>query len=303
MKTYPVNQSPLFRLSNKRKLAKLLGVPISMVVKNIGFDSDYKVKYIDKKGGRGKRIITYPIGDDLVKMQTRLFHLLSKIERPNWVKSAHKGENYITNARMHEGLEYGMKTDISDFYGSVTYKRVRKMFLDKFEMPSDIAEILTRLVTCNRTVPSGSSTSMLVTYYSYEKMFESINNIASARGIVFSLYVDDLSFSAHEPIGSSFFKEVRDVIKSYGLNIKWKKTSIYDYKVYREFTGVGISPAGVCVVPNYFRKNIIDNYRECIINGVDAKKINSLRGKVNAARQIETDIFPQIMTFINKAEI
>lgn len=62
MKMYPVNQSPLYKLRNKRKLSKILGLPEDTFKKKVDFEYQYKDKQIDKKRGNGKRNISYPVG-------------------------------------------------------------------------------------------------------------------------------------------------------------------------------------------------------------------------------------------------
>lgn len=234
-------------------------------------------------------------------IQANLFKFLNRVERPDWVKSGRKGESYITNAEAHVNSLYGMKSDISDFYGSVTYRRIRHTFFNGFRMSPDIAEILTILVTHYRRIPTGAAASMLMAYFAYEEMFQKIHEISEKNDIVFTLYVDDLSFSANTPIGMDFFYQVRDIVQSYGFVLKWKKTKFYGFRKYKEFTGVGISAEGRLVVPNRHRKEIIDGYRESLSDCYDENKIQSLRGKVNAARQIEPQIFPQIYDYVQDA--
>lgn len=298
MKTYPMNQSPLYRLHKKADLEQLLNLKRGAVRKEVCFDSQYSIFYIDKKDG-GKRKVVNPRGRQIVNIQDKLFRYLNRIERPDWVKSGRKGESYITNAAAHQNNQYGMKSDISSFYDSVAYSKIRRFFLEKMEMSKDTAEILTRIVTYKRNLPTGGKTSMLVAYFAYQDMFDEIHRKAEERGIVFTLYVDDLSFSSQKRIEADFFEEIHSLIRQYGLKAKWKKTVFFSNKGYREYTGVGIRD-GELVLPNSTRQRIIDCFAMCQKNPDDMELLESLKGKLIAARQIEPDIFPQIYGSIRK---
>lgn len=298
MKTYPINQSPLYRLHKKSDLEQLLNLKRGVLKKEVCFDSQYSVFYIDKKDG-GKRKVVNPRGRQIVNIQDRLFRYLNRIERPDWVKSGRKGDSYITNAAAHQNNKYGMKSDISSFYDSVTYSKIRRFFLEKMEMSKDTAEIVTRMVTYKRCLPTGGKTSMLVAYFAYQNMFEEIHQISDDRGIVFTLYVDDLSFSSNNRIEVDFFDEIHKIISKYGLKAKWKKTIFYSNQGYREYTGVGIKD-GDMVLPNFTRQGIIDCFAKCQKNPDDMELLESLKGKLIAARQIEPDIFPQIYGYVRK---
>ncbi len=302
MKTYQLNQSQLYRLSNRTKLAKMLGLPKNYFRKQIYIDDQYKDKLVDKKNGAGKRMISCPRGKEVALIQAKLFYYLNRIERPDWVKSSKRGESYITNATAHKKYIYGMKTDISKFYDSVAYGRVRRLFLDKFEMSSDIAEIMTIITTHYRKIPTGGAASMLVAYFTYEDMFRKIQDFSQKNSVMFTLYVDDLSFSSDTPIGKEFFLAIRNIVFSYGLKAKWSKTCFYSARSYREYTGVGIDKYGNLMLPNRRRKAIIDCYKDCITNAQDVSKLNRLGGMLNAARQIEPEIFPQICAYARKRQ-
>lgn len=297
-KMYPINQSPLYRLHKKSDLAQLLGIESGVLRNEVCFDSQYFVFY-RKKSSSGKRTVAYPKGKQLVQIQKVLFKYLNRIERPEWVKSGRKGESYITNAAVHVERSYGMKSDISSFYDSVAYNRIRKLFREELEMSPDVAEIVTRMVTYKRHLPTGGKASMLIAYFAYEDMFQQIYRVAEEQGIVFTLYVDDLSFSADRRIEAEFFNGIHGIVAKYGLKAKWSKTEFYSNDGYREYTGVGIKD-GKMILPNDRRLDIIENFKACQTNPDDVKLLASLNGKLNAARQIEPGIFPQIYGYVKK---
>lgn len=297
---YPINQSPLYRLHKKSDLEQLLRLKPGVLRNEVCLDSQYSVFYKKKSSG-GKRTVAYPKGKQLIQIQKVLFKYLNRIERPEWVKSGRKGESYITNAAEHVEHLYGMKSDISRFYDSVAYNRIRKFFREEMEMSPDVAEIVTRMVTYKRHLPTGGKASMLIAYFAYEGMFHEIYRAAEEQGIVFTLYVDDLSFSADRRIEAEFFDKIHGIVAKYGLKAKWSKTQFYNNSGYREYTGVGIKD-GRMVLPNDRRLDIIDSFKACQENPDNMELLASLNGKLNAARQIEPGAFPQIYGYVKKRE-
>lgn len=292
-KTYSLQNSKLYRLRNRKKLAELL--ELSPAFFRIRHDYRYKEFSKPKPNGEGERYFTVP-EEELKSIQKRLCHLLTRIETPDWVISGKKGFSYVTNAERHSDKLFIKTMDITSFYNSVQRSYIFKMFRDTFLMENDIVWLLTDLVTYNGRLPTGSPSSQIVVFWAYKEMFERINEISTAYNCVFSLYVDDMTFSSLNPISGGLRNEVATVLKQYGLKAKVKKDHYYQSKDTKVVTGVGIKN-GKIVVLNRHRKSIINQYKKCL-EGNEPKEIKRLNGMLCAARQIEPDIFPSIRNYI-----
>ena len=174
---YPMIYSPLYRLRSKKKLTQLLKLPSGYFNKLVNLNEQYTEFCLPKKDGKKNRYFSVP-HNEAEYIQKRLFTLLERIERPEWVKAGKKGESYISNAAEHTEGKYGFKMDIAAFYDSVSFAKIRECFLKKFKMSSDIAEIMTLLVTYRRKIPTGGAASMLASYFAYEDMFIEIFDYA-----------------------------------------------------------------------------------------------------------------------------
>ena len=69
-------------------------------------------------------------------------------------------------------------------------------------MKNDLAQRMAELVTVPeksnskiRVIPQGFPTSTLISFFTYRKMFAELNKIALENGLIFSTYVDDVTFS------------------------------------------------------------------------------------------------------------
>jgi hypothetical protein len=292
-KTYPIEISPLYRMRNRRKLAETLGLPLNYFSKN------HEVVYNEfsrpKPNGDGERHFTVP-PEELKTIQKRLCKLMTRIEIPDWVMSGKKHRSYITNAEKHLESSFIKTMDISQFYDSVQRGYIYKMFKNIFKMEKDISWIMTDLVTYKGILPTGSPTSQLIVYWTYCEMFVAINDVALENDSIFTLYVDDITFSSNKPIGANLRAEVSLLLKKNGLRAKVKKDHYYQSNTFKVVTGVGIYK-GKKVVLNKKRKQILDQYMKCKENR-NIYDIEKLNGMLCSLRQIEPEIFPEIHNFV-----
>lgn len=292
-KEYSLERSPLYRIRNRRKLAVLLGLPQNY------FSCKHEYEYSEfskpKPNGDGNRHFTVPSAE-LKIIQKRICRLLTRIITPEWVISGKKHCSYITNVEQHIGNKYVKTMDISKFYDSVKRKYIFRMFKETFHMPEDISWLMTDLVTFKGTLPTGSPSSQLIVYWTYAEMFARIKEIAAERGCVFTLYVDDMTFSSNIPISAELRNEVAEQLRQNGLRAKIQKDHYYQSGRFKVITGVGIKN-GEKVVLNSKRKKILCQYEKCKKQH-NIYDIEKLKGMLCSMRQIEPEIFPEIDKFI-----
>lgn len=292
-KTYPIEKSPLYRIRNRRKLAVLLGLPENY------FSYKHQHEYYEfsrpKPNGDGERHFTVP-SEELKLIQKILCRLLTRIETSDWVMSGKKHCSYITNAEKHVQNQFVKTMDISQFYDSVQKKHIYKMFKETFRMAEDISWIMTDLVTYKGVLPTGSPSSQPIVYWTYFDMFAEINRIANDRGCLFTLYVDDMTFSSKVPISQDLRKAVAEQLKQNGLKAKNSKDHYYQANEMKVVTGVGLRD-GEKVVLNQKRKAILEQYQKCKETR-NIYEIEKLKGMLCSQRQVEKDIFPEIANFV-----
>lgn len=299
IKTYPINNSPLYRLSNKSKLAELLGVS-KKYLEHFNYSRDnYKCWKQKKKNKKGAR----PVEDPtliLKKAQFKLNKLLSRVITTDYLMSGKKHSCYINNAQYHLNNPYVFCFDLHTFFQTASRKYIFKAFKNEFQMPAHIAWLITDLVTIPKLdnsdgyIPTGSPSSQNVIYWAYKKTFDKLLEIAEAKALTFSLYVDDMTFSSQRPISATFPKLIQKMCARVGLEINETKTQYFSAKDYKDVTGCIISPKNELKVPNRRRNELINIVKNKPIEEMDIPEIRSLYGKLNSMRQIEPNIFPQL---------
>lgn len=243
--TYPLHQSPLFRLSSKKRLALLLGVSVRDLELLLKLQPDnFKrwqlgQKERDRLIGLPKkkpRTIQQP-KPALNAVHKRLALLLGRIEKPSFVYSATKRRSYVDNALQHQNDLRCVKVDIKEFYPHVKFGRVRKFFKDQLECADDIAHLLTSLCCVDGALPTGSAISPVLSFFACSPMFGRIDRLAKERKLVFSLYVDDMVFSGITAT-RAFAEDVRLLVKRYGF-VGHKITCYKPHQV-KVVTGVAV---------------------------------------------------------------
>lgn len=292
---YEINQSPLYKLSSKRKLATILQIEYASLLRAKDW-INYTVSEIEKASG-GFRTIYDPCGE-LKQVQRRIKNLLSRISIPNWVFSGCKGVCHVDNGKYHEHSVYFIQSDLHAFYDSCSRERVYRLFKDRFKCSSDVSALLSDLTTLtledgSTVIPTGSPCAQLVAFFAYQDMFNELLNLARNHRCKFSLYVDDLTFSSKTPFSNPtlFKKKVLQIVKRYGHSLSLSKTAYRSADETKIVTGVAITKEGVSAIPNKLRYKIVQGTAQSCAG--DSSTALSTLGRISSARMIEPSSFPE----------
>ena len=278
---YSIQESPLFRLGSKEKLAIILKIPkkemveLSKIQPYVSF-----TKFVGEKA----REIDTP-RKKLKQVQTRIKVLLSRIETPDWLFSGKKGFSYIDNARFHLPASYVITCDIKSFYPSCTKERIFQIFKYTFEVVDDVAWILANLLSFRERIPTGSPSSQIIAFWAYYPTFMRIHNKVINQGAKISLYVDDITISSNFQISKDLIEQIKNELEKVDHTIKNSKTKYYGNDEFKLITGVAISPEGELKVPNKRREKLQNSLKKV----VDEKNYKSIIGQIRSSQMIESD--------------
>lgn len=292
---YAIDQSPIYKLCSKRKLATILQIEYDSLLHANDF-INYTVSEIEKASG-GFRTIYDPCRE-LKQVQRRIKNLLSRISIPNWVFSGCKGVCHVDNGKYHEHSVYFIQSDLHAFYDSCSRESVYRLFKDRFKCSSDVSALLSDLTTLtledgSTVIPTGSPCAQLVAFLAYQDMFNEPHNLASNHDYKFSLYVDDLTFSSKTPFSNpaTFKKKLLQIVKRYGHSLSLSKTAYRGADETKIVTGVAITKEGVSAIPNKLRYKIVQGTAQSCTG--DTITAQSTLGRISSARMIESNAFPE----------
>ncbi|ELY4458946.1 RNA-directed DNA polymerase [Cronobacter sakazakii] len=282
LKLYPLNQSPLFKLKNKKKLLQVIGLSKKQADK-LMLDSAYK----EFENDAGRKI-QEPIAQ-LKAVHRKIGVLLSRIELPPYLHSGRKKHSTLTNAESHKQATELLKLDIHKFFPSTRAAKVYKAFVDKFEMSPDVAYVMTNLATFAGKVPTGSPISMAIAFWANKDMFDELSNLAASHSLVFTAYVDDVAFSGSK-IPKGFAAQAKKCIRSHGLTSKDKKERLYSSSAGKLLTGIVIQDGELKVrwAHNDSIGKEFATLAEAKDNAAKIIHLEKLAGKLHAAGQVDS---------------
>lgn len=278
---YPLNQSPLFKLSSKKKMCEVLGVDLDQLPKLVT-PSNYHV-FMNRRG----REVQHPVGA-LAKIHTRIARLLARITLPTYVHSQ-KGRSYITNAAAHSVKQPLVKTDIAKFYPSTSFSTIFSLFRDQFSCSQDVAWQLAKMCCYRDHLPTGSPISGYVAFLSHQKLFDKISALAQSHKCVMTLLVDDISMSGAGATKALLF-ESRRMIRASGLKTKNEKSKTFPANKPRIVTGIVVAEGGLRT-PNARHLEIHKDRRrlEMATSQHERSIVEaSLRGRLQEVRNVST---------------
>lgn len=310
LKKYDITQCAFYKCRTKKRLAFLLCLSLKEL-EHISGIIEYHSFEIDKKNSEEKRKITAP-SKELKTIQRRILALLQRVIRPDWLISGEKGKCYIDNGKAHINGRYILTMDIRKFYDHCVREAVYQFFVRKMKTTPDVAKLLTDISTYNLGIPTGCPTSQLIAFYAYIDMFSEIAAVAREYDCVFTLYVDDMTFSSSTPVQvNNLIRKIDCVLRKYKHKPKYSKIKYYHPSDYKPVTGTVISPNQTLLTPNSLQHKIYTGFiklkpklfeKNEVLSNKEEKELQSLYGRIQAARNIEEGKYPEIKRIIHNSQ-
>lgn len=197
-------------LSSYSALCSLLEVTPRQLAYYTHDGSKYTQIEIAKRHG-GVRKIMAPVGS-LKIIQRKLNEVLQAAYKPTGVVHGFVDRRgIVTNASPHCRIKYVLNVDLADFFPTITFARVRGMFMGKpYNLPANIATVLARLCTFKGELPQGAPTSPTVSNMLMARFDSEAKKLAMKHRCRYSRYADDITFSTYSnsfPRALAFFAE------------------------------------------------------------------------------------------------
>lgn len=203
--------SKIQQLRNCRNLvdlANLIGAKpksVAYILYKLPPSERYSEFQISKRGG-GQRSICAP-KPALKSIQRHLADLLQdcleelEVKTPNRKRVSHgfhRGRSTLTNAHPHKRTLRIFNLDLSDFFGSLNFGRVRGFFLSNhaFRLQEPVATVIAQLACNNNCLPQGSPCSPVIANLITHSLDTHLAKLAKDGGARYSRYADDITFSS-----------------------------------------------------------------------------------------------------------
>jgi RNA-directed DNA polymerase len=278
-------------LKSEQKLAELLEVPLYRL-QLMAINPDYSCYYI-KKGNGKNRWIEDP-EPELKHIQRTLNELLQVAyykKRPAAafgfqlvLKNEKNPRNIKTNALCHLGKPWLINIDLSDFFHQITLLNIRELLEQNFpDWSKDLRLLVSKLCTYNGRLPMGAPTSPVLANWAVIALDHSLETYCKNRNIIYTRFVDDLSFSSLEEITEAKVANITSIIKAFGLKINKEKTKFYPPNVPKIVTGLRVDD----------RVEVEPGFIETFLGDIEKYKI---------AKEVQQGVGNQNSEFLEKAK-
>lgn len=152
-------------------------------------------------------------------------NIIDKIPLPDNVHGGVKKRSNITNAKAHQGNKYLFETDLQEFYPNINMTRVYQTFVE-LGYSTHISHWLTTLTTRKNELPQGSPTSTGISNLVFVQTDHKLIKLCKENNIIYTRYVDDLTFSSQQDFGH-LVPEILNTVINDSFKINRRKTN-YD---------------------------------------------------------------------------
>lgn len=167
--------------------------------------SRYKVHYIEKRGGRGRREIAQPTKEIKFLQRMLIKHELATIPIHAAAIAYRPGLSIADHARPHAQGRYLLKLDFKNFFPSIKWPALAHRLTQDTQYTKVELWILRNLIcrTANSTgvhqLSIGAPSSPHISNYVLHEFDSRLTDFCRSRGVRYTRYADDLALSSNTP--------------------------------------------------------------------------------------------------------
>lgn len=226
----------------------------------------YSVKDVNRVTKREKWRTVYDPNEAMRTIQARFRRYLRGLRFFLPSATAIPGFNPQLNVGRHIHNRFFYLTDLKNAYQHVSLERWVDILisLDPSTEKRELEEASLRFlfVTDPKGTPRGLATGGLASVeafniYAGVVLDTPLRALATRHGLVYTRFLDDLTFSAPSPIGEKKRRQIRDVVVRAGFTPNHKKSLVQDLeKGPLVITGIGLAKRGRRFLPRHFTQRI-----------------------------------------------
>lgn len=212
----------------------------------------YKIYTIPKKSGK-LRTICQP-SKNLKGLQSWiLVNILNILKVSSSCKGFEIGSSTANNAFPHIGANTILNLDLKDFFSSVKRYQVNSIFTT-LGYNTIISTILTNICTFQGSLPQGSPCSPKLANLSAWNLDLRIQGYVGKRGINYTRYADDLSFSGLSPVKVvKIIPMIKKIVEGERFEVNLAKTRVAGAGRAKKVTGLIVNDEGIGIGKNKFK--------------------------------------------------
>jgi len=258
----------------------------------------YKCYEIPKKSG-GKRFVCQPSYRLKGLQSWVLVNILNKLSTSESCVGFEKGTSIADNARSHVEANTVLNMDIKDFFPSITRNKVFNVF-KSIGYNNLISTILTNICVYNERLPQGSPCSPKLANLISLKMDIRIQGFVGKRGITYTRYADDLTFSGLNPNSvARIIPIITQIINEEGFQVNEKKTRIAGSSRAKIVTGLVLSEGEFGIGRNKYKVLRAKIYQIATDKvALESKEFESVKGYLAFLKSVDEKRYKKVIYYI-----
>jgi RNA-directed DNA polymerase len=259
---------------------------------------------VNPVSGRSKQRTVAAPNDAMKILQRRFLKRLRSEENTHvrarlslYATSSNSGDSPLKNVQSHRRNRFFYLLDFSNAYGSVVPGQLAEILIQfpSFDgIPAEKMEEFLRKYFFDKVhglVPGGPASQDLFNLYVGSLIDLPIAGVINRKGIEYTRYIDDLTFSSASPISENVWRAIRDQIQQAGFLINHRKCECIDLKKRTAvITGIGLADGGRMFVPRPYVLKLRGLIHRVLTKG-DVEK-ERIQGMMGVLRQLTRDQRP-----------
>ncbi|MGB8516942.1 MAG: retron St85 family RNA-directed DNA polymerase [Gallionella sp.] len=270
----------------------------------------YKSHSIEKRHGRGKRLIAQPTAEIKILQRWAIEQYVAKLPIHKAATAYRLGVSIKEHAETHANNRYLLKLDFKDFFPSILGLHFEMHLKSHTEISEVDANHLMRLLfrfdreakdyVLSIGAPSSPAVSNTVMY----DFDSAVSDFCSKHNIVYSRYADDLALSTNTPkVLNDAFEYIQKLCRESPyprLRLNDEKTVFTSKKHRRQLTGLVLTNDGKLSLGREKKRLIRSMAHRYSLKQLDQEQTAHLRGLLAFSYSIEPLFFSSISRMIGE---
>lgn len=270
----------------------------------------YKLHYIEKRHGRGRRLIAQPTAEIKILQRWAIEQYVAKLPIHKAATAYRSGVSIKEHAEIHADNRYLLKLDFKDFFPSILGSHFEMHLKLHSEISEVDANLLMRLLfrfdreAKDYVMSIGAPSSPAVSNTLMYDFDNTLSKYCNEHDIVYSRYADDLALSTSTPkVLNNAFEYVQKLCRELPyprLKLNDEKTVFTSKKHRRQLTGLVLTNDGKPSLGREKKRLIRSMAHRFSLQQLDQEQTAHLRGLLAFAYSIEPLYFSSISRMIGE---
>ncbi|AMP97879.1 hypothetical protein AY601_0940 [Pedobacter cryoconitis] len=240
------------QLNSIKELSTFLNLRISALEYFLFYAPDekkYRIFKIQKRNGNLRSISTPTERLKEIQQILQIIFQYLYAGKPS-VHGFVQNKSIITNAKLHINKKILVNIDLSDFFSSISFGRIKGIFLNHpFNFNEEVSNALTRICCHDGSLPQGAPTSPILSNFVCRQLDNQFMKLSKTSKVLYSRYADDITISTNlkslpQSIGIietdklELSNEIKKILHKNGFKINYNKVRFALKTNRQEVTGL-----------------------------------------------------------------